>query len=93
VFTGGVCEDASEGCLAGVGVRVEPERVACLGADFEVPGLALLPDPVHAVQVAVDPVDVCPIGGQPATAVDPGTPPARLGHFDRAAGQVGGEQA
>jgi 3'-phosphoadenosine 5'-phosphosulfate sulfotransferase (PAPS reductase)/FAD synthetase len=88
----GVGENTSQGYLPGIGVGVHPQGVAGLGADLELPGLTLLPDAVNTVDVAVDPVDVIAVDRQPAAAVHPRSPAARLGHLYRLTGQLGRQQ-
>lgn len=88
-----VGKDVPKRHLTGIGVGVHPQRVAGLGTDLEVPALALLPDAVHPVQVAVDPVDAMAIDGQPGTTVHPRSPAAWLGYFHRLARQLGCQQA
>lgn len=63
--------------------------MAGLDTHLELPGLALPPDPVHPVQVAIYPIDLDTVHIEPGAAVHPRSPAAGFGHLNLATGQLG----
>ena len=72
----------AEGEFAGVGVAPESERVSGLDRSDVASITAVGPHLRHAVDVAVDHIDVGVADHQPSTSVHPWPPAARLGDLD-----------
>ena len=80
-LTGRVGQDDPQRDLARVGEVRDPEGVTDLEVERELPRDGLLGGALDPVEIAVDPVDGSGADREPAAAVDPRPPSARLGQL------------